>query len=76
MWRLPIGELLARLITQRGYGRELASAWCGCLRAKGVAIRSTGDAPGQEMARVGKKAAGRLLDGREWNEYPEQNIGV
>lgn len=23
------------------------------------------------MARVGKKAAGRLLDGREWNEYPE-----
>ncbi|HMN14126.1 MAG TPA: DUF5131 family protein, partial [Bellilinea sp.] len=23
------------------------------------------------MDRVGKKAAGRLLDGREWNEYPE-----
>lgn len=23
------------------------------------------------MKRVGKKAAGRLLDGREWNEYPE-----
>jgi protein gp37 len=23
------------------------------------------------MGRVGKKAAGRLLDGREWNEYPE-----
>ncbi len=22
------------------------------------------------MKRVGKKAAGRLLDGREWNEYP------
>ena len=22
------------------------------------------------MARVGKKAAGRLLDGREWNEFP------
>jgi protein gp37 len=30
--------------------------------------------PGQYGAfaiRVGKKAAGRLLDGREWNEYPE-----
>jgi protein gp37 len=26
---------------------------------------------GYSMARVGKKAAGRLLDGREWNEYPE-----
>ena len=23
------------------------------------------------VKRVGKKAAGRLLDGREWNEYPE-----
>lgn len=26
---------------------------------------------GYIMARVGKHAAGRLLDGREWNEYPE-----
>lgn len=24
-----------------------------------------------QMVRVGKKAAGRLLDGREWNEFPE-----
>ena len=24
-----------------------------------------------EMRRVGKKRAGRLLDAREWNEYPE-----
>jgi hypothetical protein len=23
------------------------------------------------MARVGKRAAGRLFDGREWDEYPE-----
>ena len=23
-----------------------------------------------EMVRVGRKAAGRLLDGREWNEMP------
>lgn len=22
------------------------------------------------MSRIGKKAAGRLLDGREWNQYP------
>jgi protein gp37 len=26
---------------------------------------------GKEMVRVGKKKAGRLLDGREWNEFPE-----
>lgn len=25
------------------------------------------------MVRVGKKAAGRLLDGREWNEMPERS---
>jgi protein gp37 len=29
------------------------------------------DAPGHEMARVGKKAAGRLLDGRTWDEFPQ-----
>jgi len=30
--------------------------------------------PGRVLfERVGKKAAGRLLDGREWNEYPEIN---
>lgn len=27
----------------------------------------------QRMDRVGKKAAGRVLDGREWNEYPADN---
>jgi len=26
---------------------------------------------GIQLRRVGKKAAGRLLDGREWNEFPE-----
>jgi hypothetical protein len=29
------------------------------------------DAPGQRMIRVGKKLAGRLLDGREWLQVPE-----
>lgn len=28
------------------------------------------------MAKVGKKAAGRLLDGREWNEIPEEHHGT
>jgi protein gp37 len=32
---------------------------------------SNGEEIGQHMWRVGKKAAGRLLDGREWNEIPE-----
>jgi len=27
------------------------------------------------MFRVGKRAAGRLLDGREWNEFPEAPQG-
>ena len=30
-----------------------------------------GDGTHHRMFRVGKKAAGRLLDGREWNEYPK-----
>lgn len=30
----------------------------------------------RRMQRVGKKAAGRLLDGREWNEYPETKIAT
>lgn len=28
------------------------------------------DGPGPCMVRVGKKAAGRLLDGKEWSQYP------
>ena len=31
------------------------------------------DSVGRIMKKVGKKAAGRLLDGREWNEYPGGN---
>ena len=30
-----------------------------------------GAEPARLMYRVGKKKAGRLLDGREWNEFPE-----
>lgn len=29
---------------------------------------------GKEFCRVGKKRAGRILDGREWNEFPEVSI--
>ena len=28
-------------------------------------------ASGKDMVRMGKKAAGRVLDGRTWDEYPE-----
>ena len=29
------------------------------------------DAYDASYLKIGKKKAGRLLDGREWNEYPE-----
>jgi len=29
------------------------------------------DSPAWQVWRYGKKAAGRMLDGREWNEFPE-----
>ena len=32
-------------------------------------VLSYGD-DGPEVVKVGKKAAGRLLEGREWNDYP------
>jgi protein gp37 len=38
-------------------------------RAGGVTTHDWGQ--GYVSERVGKKAAGRLLDGREWNEFPE-----
>jgi len=31
---------------------------------------------GDQVYRVGKHAAGRLLDGREWNEYPATSVKV
>lgn len=34
------------------------------------------DAPGHEMARVGKKAAGRLLDGRTWDQFPQMEVAI
>jgi protein gp37 len=33
-------------------------------------------ADGQTMIRFGKRIAGRLLDGREWNEFPEARYGA
>ncbi|HEY8684217.1 MAG TPA: DUF5131 family protein [Chloroflexota bacterium] len=31
---------------------------------------------GQQVFRVGKRLAGRLLDGREWNQFPETGSSV
>lgn len=33
-------------------------------------------ADGQQMVNIGKKEAGRLLDGREWSQYPEVHHGA
>lgn len=39
---------------------------------RSIVVRPSVDGHGcvTELVRVGKKAAGRLLDGREWNQYP------
>ena len=39
-------------------------------RARGFRIHTFEDQ--EQVWRIGRKAAGRLLDGREWNEYPPQ----
>ena len=52
----------------------------GCYRAHGIGghdprrgfVGAPKDEHGwrEEIARVGKKAAGRVLDGRTWDEFP------
>lgn len=45
--------------------------WRGSeLLFKGKEFDSRGDIDGGAMIKVGKKAAGRLLDGKVWDEYP------
>lgn len=53
--------------------RWVALAHDGSLSEATVWNGHDDDGPGSEsyMHRVGKAKAGRLLDGREWNEYPE-----
>lgn len=38
-----------------------------------AAINEPSEWDGMNMVRVGKKSAGRLLDGKEWNQYPNEN---
>jgi len=44
--------------------------WGECMPHNGRGPASVIFSDGTEMMRVGKKAAGRILDGREWNEFP------
>ena len=41
------------------------------MKIKGELIKPFGDA---HFIKVGKRAAGRLLDGSEWNEFPKQVV--
>lgn len=54
-----------------GNGRRLHYART-FLRSDGsCAVLGDGGGPGECLERVGKKRAGRLLDGREWSEFPQ-----
>jgi len=45
--------------------------WSPCATMREHSLARTRVSPdGTALYRIGKKAAGRLLDGREWNEYP------
>ena len=55
------------------YDRSTTGGW---IEMDGTYSLGDGAAPSDPMTaehvfRLGKKAAGRLLDGREWNQYPE-----
>lgn len=58
----------------RGFGVQFLFKQWGDFRpatADDAVVDWQFDADGQLMARVGKRAAGRLLDGRTWDEFPE-----
>lgn len=61
---MPEGWDLAR------WPKDATAAWPDGSIGSG-SMRENGGL-GIHLARVGKKVAGRLLDGREWNESPEQ----
>lgn len=55
---------------QWGEGGPTAEHGFGDQRPLETCTFSNGDGTGVEVTHVGKKAAGRLLDGREWSEFP------
>lgn len=73
----PEAELIPSLTNWRD---EIHYTWWGCLALDGEFWPETSNWNGRQaeppdwevtVYKVGKKAAGRLLDGREWNEVPE-----
>jgi protein gp37 len=48
-----------------------SSEWIAASRASTAGMSLTYNGDTASMFKVGKKAAGRLLDGREWNEFPK-----
>lgn len=61
MFDVDSEEHRERWLQRNFYRLSLRSYWCDPLTCYS----------GECMVRVGKKAAGRLLDGQEWNQYPE-----
>lgn len=53
-------------------GRAFDSARGGRISVQMLGSRRFIKIGDQPMERVGKKRAGRLLDGREWNEFPKK----
>ena len=51
------------------HGEWIGELGSGEWSRSSIPVQSLGD--GRVVRRVGKKAAGRLLDGREWNEFPD-----
>lgn len=60
------GEYIARLQLSKTQWEELPDA----------AYANAKPIDGDQVYRVGKHFAGRLLDGREWNEYPATTVKV
>jgi protein gp37 len=62
-------------VTKKRYSHD-TFAWADANTVYNPKNPPNGHFPSQMMYKVGKKKAGRLLDGREWSEFPQTDSSV
>lgn len=63
--------MLATVVASTDRKRVGTEHWWAITDEPSLSVKTLGWRLAYNLEAVGKKAAGRLLDGREWNEYPE-----
>lgn len=75
-WRSPLdGERWNTMLGRAGKPPSFLVAKDGTVHCTCEGAEGSGDCAAQPMVMVGKHKAGRILDGRTWDEYPEATRG-